>query len=185
MERTALLFVTRYGQTARIATRIAEEIRAQGQAVDLLAGKPAFPSKLDAYRRVVLGGPIYVGKLPNELLKWAEVHAAELQAKDLAVFSVSLNAADERPEARPVDREILDRFCARFGLRPRVSATLKGALPYTKYGFFKRALLKRISRAAGGPTDTSRDYEMTDWDEVAAFARECAALPPGERAAGL
>ncbi len=27
-------------------------------------------------------------------------------------------------------------------------------------------MLRKISEAAGGPTDTSRDHEMTDWDQV-------------------
>ena len=39
-------------------------------------------------------------------------------------------------------------------------------------------LLKRISRRAGGPTDTSRDYEMTDWNQVVRFAAEFAASLP-------
>jgi hypothetical protein len=37
-----------------------------------------------------------------------------------------------------------------------------------------------ISRRTGRPTDTSRDYEFTDWDVVDGFARDLADLltPP-------
>jgi menaquinone-dependent protoporphyrinogen oxidase len=38
-----------------------------------------------------------------------------------------------------------------------------GALVYSKYSFFTKLIMKTISRRAGGPTDTSRDYEFTDW----------------------
>jgi menaquinone-dependent protoporphyrinogen oxidase len=34
--------------------------------------------------------------------------------------------------------------------------------------------MKRIATMAGRDTDTSRDYEYTDWDEVARFAEEFA-----------
>lgn len=30
--------------------------------------------------------------------------------------------------------------------------------------------MKRIARKEGGDTDTSRDWEYTDWDSVEAFA---------------
>jgi menaquinone-dependent protoporphyrinogen oxidase len=47
-----------------------------------------------------------------------------------------------------------------------------GALLYTHYNFFIRWMMKRIVATAGGDTDTSRDYEYTDWNDVRAFARD-------------
>jgi menaquinone-dependent protoporphyrinogen oxidase len=35
--------------------------------------------------------------------------------------------------------------------------------------------MKRIARKEGGPTDTSRDYEYTDWEAVDRFADAFAA----------
>jgi len=34
----------------------------------------------------------------------------------------------------------------------------------------KRFVMRRIAVKAGGPADTSRDHEMTDWDQVRAAA---------------
>jgi menaquinone-dependent protoporphyrinogen oxidase len=39
--------------------------------------------------------------------------------------------------------------------------------------------MKRIARDATGDTDTGRDYEYTDWAEVAAFANDFAAFVEG------
>jgi menaquinone-dependent protoporphyrinogen oxidase len=36
--------------------------------------------------------------------------------------------------------------------------------------------MKRIARGATGDTDTSRDYEYTDWDAVETFARDFVAF---------
>lgn len=48
-------------------------------------------------------------------------------------------------------------------------------------------MMKRIAAEATGDTDTSRDYEYTDWNEVEAFTDDVAAFvedrlgvtPPG------
>jgi menaquinone-dependent protoporphyrinogen oxidase len=49
-----------------------------------------------------------------------------------------------------------------------------GALCYRQYGFLKRLMMKRIVRDKPGnlSTDTSRDHEYTDWDEVKRFAED-------------
>ena len=44
-----------------------------------------------------------------------------------------------------------------------------GAFRYTEYDFFKRWALKYIAWHKGAPTDTSRDYELTDWEDLARF----------------
>jgi menaquinone-dependent protoporphyrinogen oxidase len=52
-------------------------------------------------------------------------------------------------------------------------AHFAGALLYTRYGFFKRWIMKKIVRDKGSPDlDTSRDYVYTDWDGVKRFAEE-------------
>ena len=49
-----------------------------------------------------------------------------------------------------------------------------GALQYTKYNWFIRWVMRRIVSRAGGDTDTSRDYEYTDWKDLELFAHEFA-----------
>jgi menaquinone-dependent protoporphyrinogen oxidase len=50
-----------------------------------------------------------------------------------------------------------------------------GAMAYTRYDPVTRWIIKLINRRKGGPTDTSRDHEFTDWTAVALFARRFAA----------
>jgi menaquinone-dependent protoporphyrinogen oxidase len=51
-------------------------------------------------------------------------------------------------------------------------------MAYTKYSLLLRLLLKYIAHRAGGPTDTSRDHEFTDWIQVERFATDFAAGLP-------
>lgn len=34
---------------------------------------------------------------------------------------------------------------------------------FSQYDFFKRWIMRRIAREKGTPSDTSQDYEFTDW----------------------
>lgn len=45
-----------------------------------------------------------------------------------------------------------------------------GALQYREYNFPTRTLMRLLMRRGGHPTDTSRDYEYTDWVAVDRFA---------------
>ena len=65
----------------------------------------------------------------------------------------------------------------------KATATFGGALRYTKYNVLIRIMMRVIVGFAGGDTDTSRDYEYTDWRAVEGFAAEFAAQFHSARAA--
>jgi menaquinone-dependent protoporphyrinogen oxidase len=44
--------------------------------------------------------------------------------------------------------------------------------------------MKRITRKAGGDTDTSRDYEYTDWSDLRTFAEDFGRRVPGRASPG-
>ena len=71
---------------------------------------------------------------------------------------------------------IIGRFLTGTGWRPTVTKPVAGALLYSRYNPFKRWMMKRIVQKGGGDTDTSRDYEYTDWDDLRAFADEFGSL---------
>ena len=56
--------------------------------------------------------------------------------------------------------------------RLSTTATLAGALQYREYDFFTRTLIRLMMKRGGHPTDTSRDYDYTDWEAVARFGHE-------------
>lgn len=69
-------------------------------------------------------------------------------------------------------QQILERFYAETGWRPKYVRAVAGAVLYTKYNFLVRFIMKRISKQAGGSTDTSRDHEYTDWRALDRFSEE-------------
>ena len=93
-----------------------------------------------------------------------------------AFFSVSLTAASDQPEDQAEVRQYLDHFIQETGWHPDMIAHFAGALAYSKYGLVKRLVLQTIARRTHEPTDTSHDYELTDWGEVTHFAEAFTAM---------
>lgn len=100
-------------------------------------------------------------------------------------FQVSLSSAATDETQLAEAAEYVDTFLEATDWHPDRIGLFGGALRYSKYGFLKRLMMKRIARDATGDTDTSRDYEYTDWHEVEAFAADFAAFVEGRVDASL
>jgi menaquinone-dependent protoporphyrinogen oxidase len=185
MPRILLLYTSTHGHTAKIAKRIAATLEGDGATVDLHAlqahdTRPAPPD----YDAIILGGSIHAGHHQRALVRWAERHHAALNLTPSAFFSVCLTAADDTEESRAATRGYLDDFVERTGWTPRASTTFAGALQYREYDVATRALMRLLMARKDHPTDSSQDYDYTDWEAVERWARELAAtLTPAVTAA--
>jgi len=170
-----ILYATVEGQTARIAERVAQKLRARGHAADVHPIDLASPRiESGKYDGVVLGASIHYGHHARGVQSTVRRHRSSLETLPNAFFSVSLSAGG--PGARPAAaKRYLDKFLSKTRWHPHLSATFAGAVQYSKYGRFKRLLMVLFVGAAGGDTDTSRDYEYTDWNAVDEFAETFAA----------
>ena len=103
-------------------------------------------------------------------------HAQTLNLIPTAFLSVSLGVLEKGTSARQELLRIMRRFLDRCGWRPTITKMVAGALLYTRYNWLKRRMMKRIVAKAGGDTDTTRDYEYTDWNDLRTFCRDFAEL---------
>lgn len=171
MARVLLLYGSTEGQTATIAERIADVLADSGHEPTLVHAKHLPDGfSLGDYDAAIVGASIHAGKHQKYVTKFVKNHAAELNEMPSAFYSVSLTAATGTQEAWDTAREMLENFLAETGWEPDATAVVPGALKYSEYGVLKKFLMKRIAKKSGGGTDTSRDYEYTDWDEVQEFA---------------
>ena len=73
---------------------------------------------------------------------------------------------EKRAQAQADVRRTIQNFVKQTGWQPSRVAAVAGALLYTRYNFVIRYVMKQITRKAGGPLDTTRDYEFTDWKKL-------------------
>lgn len=168
-----IIYASHYGQTRKIATAIAERLREHAIELDVVDAKFALPAH-DAYDAVLLGSRIELGKHARPVVDYLRAHREVLERKPTAFFSVCMAAVS--PNAGPDPSGYLAALFDTIGWKPTRAVVFAGGLPYRKYNWFWRFIMKRISASAKHTTDTSRDHEFTDWNAVRAFADELAAL---------
>jgi menaquinone-dependent protoporphyrinogen oxidase len=139
-----------------------------------MAGPDASAIDWSHVRGALVGASIHAGKHQKAAERFVRNHAADLTRVPSAFFSVSLAAASKNVSEVEAAANLAKAFPAACGWRPEKIESMAGRLAYLEYGFFIRWLMKRIARKEGAPTDTSRDYELTDWEMVDKLAREMA-----------
>jgi menaquinone-dependent protoporphyrinogen oxidase len=181
LARVLVIYASAEGQTARVAERIAARLRRDGHAVDVRpieAGADG-PDPA-AYDGILVGASVHFGRHPETIARFVQTRRPALQSRPSGFFSLSLSAGG--PAARPADaRDYVEAFLAATGWQPDLRASFGGALRYSGYPAWKRFVMRRIMRSAGGDTDTSRDHEYTDWQAVDALAGDFSARLPGRR----
>jgi menaquinone-dependent protoporphyrinogen oxidase len=171
MATILIVYVTRQGQTQKIAARMAQVLRAWGHGVEMIdAEQPYGGLQLYRFDRFIIGAPILAGGYPRAVARFVRKHRALLERAPSAFFSVGLTIASRTRDGCAQTQAVVDRFLKRTGFHPARVELLAGGLPYTRYNFFIRFVMRRIAAKEGGDTDTTRDYEYTNWDAVEQFA---------------
>jgi menaquinone-dependent protoporphyrinogen oxidase len=181
---TAVVFyATREGHTRKIAERIASDLQARGAMVDLFDVRDAPSPDWNKYSTACLAASVHIGRHEREMVAFAAANRATLERLDAAFVSVTLCEAGAEDRSKPESerraaaadaQRMIDVFVRDTGWRPTHVLPVAGALAYSKYNVLVRFLMKRIARKAGAPTDTSRDYEFTDWPALDRFVGELA-----------
>ncbi len=178
MARVLILYATHHGQTRAVALAIAQRLRNGGNEVDLADVREwhRLP-RAASYDAVVLGSRVEFGRHAGELLSYICAQRGALSRVPTAFFSVSMAAS--KPGGGEDPEQYMAKAFAQVAWHPVLSAAFGGALPYRTYNWVTRLVMKRVSRKAGHPTDTSRNHELTDWTRVAAFADRIAYIAGG------
>lgn len=181
--KAAIFFATREGQTRRIAARIADDLRERGVQVDVFDVGETRRVDFAPYCTACVAASVHVGHHEREMIAFVRNYRDQLVRLDAAFVSVTLSEAGaqnphrsdaERHQASADVQRMMDVFFTQTGWHPDRVLAVAGALAYSKYNFIVRAIMKRIARKAGAPTDASRDYEFTNWAAVDRLASELA-----------
>ena len=163
-----VVYGTTEGQTRKIARFMETILLEAGHQVTIAdaSDEPPAPKDFDA---ILVGSSIHVHKYQAAVAHYITQYADELNKIPGAFFSVCLAVASDMEEEHREAEKITSDFLAQTGWKPWMTTQIAGALKYTEYDFFKRLIMKMISKREGRTTDTSKDYEYTDWNAVKIF----------------
>lgn len=170
MSHILVFFGTTEGQTAKIAEALGARFHSFGHHADVVNARTHPETQPDAYDAVIVAAPVRAGRYQRDIVTWVSRHLKALNSRPTAFVSVCLGTLQHEPA---VDRELLgiiNQFLESTAWRPSDTHVVAGALMYTRYNFITRWLMRRIAKKAGGATDTSRDYEYTNWADLDRFA---------------
>lgn len=166
-----LVYGTGEGQTQKIVGFLADCLAVQAHRVVTTnvtdATSPVDPREFDA---ILIAAPVHFGRYPPAVIDYVRKNLRAVSAAPNAFLSVSLSAAG----ANPRDHAGLNRCVAGFlretEWKPDDIHHVAGAFRYRSYGFFKRWAMRYVAFRRGAPTDTRRNYELTDWNDLVRFA---------------
>jgi menaquinone-dependent protoporphyrinogen oxidase len=171
MSRILVVFGTTEVHTEKVASALADEMRARGATVVVCEPRLADPQPA-GFDGVIVAASVHAGKFQPAVTRWVQAHTEALNAMPCAFVPVSLGILQREPRVQAEVKAIVERFLRGAGWQPARTLGVAGALLYTRYWWLKRWMMRRIAAKAGGDTDTTRDYVYTDWSALRAFAAE-------------
>lgn len=157
MSRILVTYATKSGSVEGIADRIAEELRAEGNAVDVVrADDGPDPGCYDA---VVVGSGVRAGSWHEPAKKWVTANAERLKTMPVAFFTVGLTITD--PAKAEEVAGYTDALKAETGVQPVDTALLAGWFVPERFGFAERMIMKAMKAPAGDHRDMDAVGEWT------------------------
>ncbi|MFL6414922.1 MAG: flavodoxin domain-containing protein [Bryobacteraceae bacterium] len=178
-----ILYASRESQTRHIAEHISQTLRERSLEADVIDVREPEKIDLERYSAVILAASVHAGKHESEMLTFIKAHRSRLLEIPSVFLSVSLSEAGVERSGPETEehrrfvadvRKLEDALISNTGWPPERFKAVAGALPYSKYNWFVRFVMKRIAQKSGGDTDTSHDYEYTDWVALEKFVTEFA-----------
>jgi menaquinone-dependent protoporphyrinogen oxidase len=157
--KVLVAYATKYGATAEIAEKIGEVLQQAGLQADVQPADRV--SDLSAYRGVVLGSAVYIGRWRKEATNFLKTNEQALAGKSVWLFSSGPTGEGDALELVQGWRlpGKLQPIADRIG--PRDIAVFHGASDVNKLNFIERWMLNRVKAPVG---------DFRDWEAIAAWA---------------
>lgn len=170
-----IVYATTEGHTRSIAGFLEEKAEKEGHTVGLFDATVRPPSP-EGYDAVIIASSVHMGKYQTAIEHYVREHHQVLNDMPTMFISVSLAAASDNDASWDELKQQTEDFMISTGLKAKHIEYVAGALLYTKYDFFKRFIMRTISKREDRETNTSQDYVYTDWDQVAELLKKLEAI---------
>ncbi|GAA5520246.1 hypothetical protein LQ318_00855 [Aliifodinibius salicampi] len=160
-----IVYGTTEGQTRKICNYLRGKAVDNGHQVTIVdaTGPDVNPNSFDA---TIIGASLHAEKYQYSVEHYVQEHHKSLNKMPTGFLSVSLTAVYDDSQNQKELEKIANNFFDKTGWNPTFVEQVAGALRYTKYNFFKKIIMRMIAQKSGGSTDTSKDTEYTDWNQV-------------------
>ena len=159
--RILVTYASRKGSTAGIAQAIGKELISEGYSVDVSEMKSV--TSLAGYNAVVIGAPVYTGKVTGDVAAFVAANKDELSRLPVAGFVTEI--APMYPKTGDVKGFTDQLVTALAPISPVAVTMFAGSLDAGKLNFVERSLTLLLKVPTG---------DFRDWNAIAAWARTLA-----------
>jgi len=149
--KTAIIYTTKYGSTAHLAGLLSNACQGEPRLFDLAKEKPS----LAEYDTVLLGGPIYAGRIPKGLSRFCKENEDALAAKNLGLFLCGMGTEEDAKKSLEAS------FSQKLLSAAKATGYLGGAYDFKKMNPAERFIVAKIS---GTKESSSKTLEQNILD---------------------
>ena len=131
-----IIYATKYGCTEKAVKLLQSKIPEEIKTVNVVKEKAP---DLSLYDTVILGGPIYVGKMHKELSSYMQQNLEELKKKRLALF---VCAGEQDPVL--IEKQLASAFPEELFNRAVIREAIGGELHMDRLDFMTKLILRVV-----------------------------------------
>ena len=164
-----IAYATRGGSTAEVAQSIAATMQEAGLAASAMA--MAEVKSLEGYSAVILGAPLYCGKLPREFHRFVEEHAERLGSMRPWLFVLG----PTRPDAKDFElaRKQAEQQIRRYGWLKIAELHIFGGRWDMQHLTFPFSLARHLPASVQAKIPPA---DIRDWAAIRGWALEIARM---------
>ena len=162
-----IIYSSTDGHTKRICERISNFLKDRDQ-VKLVSLDEVTKLDLSNFKQIIIGASIRYGKHNPNVLNFIKKNNNILNNIKTAFFSVNV-VARKQEKNTPSTNPYEIKFMKQTDWKPTNVGVFAGKVDYPSYRLFDKYIIKFIMWLTKGPTDVSKSYEFTNWNEVEKF----------------
>ena len=128
-------------------------------------------TKLDNFDQIVIGASVKYGDHNKKVYEFVKKNRVLLEKKKTVFFSVNATARKSEKNT-PKTNPYIIKFLKKTNWTPDHIGVFAGMVDFPNYNFIEKYIIKLIMWITNGPTDTSKTFEFTNWEDVKKFSEE-------------
>jgi menaquinone-dependent protoporphyrinogen oxidase len=153
--RTAIIYVTKHGTTAKVAQKIQEGIGVAN--TDMFNLKDNSNIDLSKYEQVIIGGSIHAGSIQKRITHFCNEHTVDLVQKPLGLFICCMDEKHPQSEFENAFPELLRSHA-------KSKKIMGGEFLIEKMNFIEKLIIKKVSKVTStiSKIDEGKIKEMVE-----------------------
>ena len=159
-----ILYSTVDGHTKEICNYIYKKLNGR-KRISIISIEDSADYDLSDFEEIVIGASVRYGYHRKNVYEFIDQNIEKLEKLKTAFFSLNLTA--RKPEkSTPETNPYVIKFLKKVKWEPTVKEVFAGRLDYPRLDTLNKLAILFIMFITNGPKDTSKTYELTDWEKV-------------------